>query len=169
MKALTIAAALAFSTASYAATAITKPTVEQYRAIYSQTDALYRANTLPDLNVFADMLANGWVNAHRQQALERSKAQLAKPEFVWELPYANDWIGCILYNVASTPDIFEKVHFRTFADEPLLNGWISKNEESLSKDPETKEFVEKLKVLPEIAAQCEDLVREQPPEGAHNI
>lgn len=157
-------------TAANPAIAFKTPTVEQYRAVYQQMDKTYRTKQSADFNVFADMLANGWINAHREEAISRSKGSPAKPEYVWELPYANDWLGCIGFNIIpGGPAVLEKVHFATFNDEPVLFGWIKAHKDDLDKDQETQQFGLELAALPDIANQCEELVRKQPPAGASNL
>ena len=156
-------AVLLFASSVVSAAEFKTESIATYRAVYEQGVEIYKTGKLPGFNAFADMIASGWVVAHKQAALECSKDVVAKPECVWELPYANDWLGCMFFQFDNA-EIFEQVHFETFKDEPFLNGWISKHKDELPAP-----FLDTMSNLTEIANKCETIIRQQPPVGAIDV
>jgi hypothetical protein len=125
------------------------PSQAEYRDAFASATAIYQSRQ-QDYVVFANMLAQGWVHAHREQA--PTEAQL------WELPTANDWVGCIAYQFPK-PEIFERVKFRSYAHTATLTRWITEHEKSATKIQGGRDLIRKLKELPDWATRCENLVR----------
>jgi len=125
------------------------PSQTEYRDAFANATAIYQSRQ-QDYVVFADMLAQGWVHAHHDQA--PTEAQL------WELPTANDWIGCIAYQFPK-PEIFERVQFRSYTHTTTLTRWISEHEKPARKIQGGRDLIRRLKELPDWATRCENLVR----------
>ena len=176
MNKLLLAAALSLTATAATATELKfeEPTLAQYRQMYGIVDQLVRENQASggakyaDVTSFALMLGSTWLNVHRQDAMEKAAKHgrvQATPEEAWELPYANDWIGCILYQFPEG-SIFEQAHFSTFDTKPTtLVGWIEANAELLNSTEELQLFRGRLEALPDWAMKCEAIVRRQLPEG----
>lgn len=165
---------IALAAAAFSASAspqFHEPSIQQARQIYAAGTAIYVSNKDPDFNVFAEMLAKAWIDNHKQQALEKAAkrhSEQASPDDVWELPFANDWLGCLFWQIPDE-EVFRQAHFATYDDHPMLLGWIEENKALLDSTPELRTFRDSLEQLPAWSAKCEDLVRKQPPDGASNI
>lgn len=170
MKRLLLLALVSFS-AQAQNTQFRAPTIAQSKAMYAVVDALYKRHDDENLAAFEDMLADAWVNAHKQEALEKAAKKhqpQAQPEDVWELPYANDWLGCMNIQF-DDPNIFTRAKFSTYADHPTLFGWLDLHAEELKASPELKAFDIAMRQLPEWGAKCEEIVRNQTPEGSIDV
>lgn len=154
------------------------PSVEEYQTVYQKADAIYRSKKDPAFNAFADMLGAEWLEAHKQQALEKATSHgrnQATADEAWELPYANYWIGCVALQF--NPHDFEKYHFETIEQAGnvtagrgvALARWIDQNKEELKKTKEGTEFLNQLGELASYAAQCETLVRKQPKRAMESM
>lgn len=174
--------------ATNASAAFRSVTVKESNAVYEEASALFTrampvcldkaSDWLPDASdnkvcafpVFLQMLAGGWIQAHKEEALQKAAKRhepLARPEDIWELPYANSFLGCMSLQFDSA-SVFAKYDFQTFLKEPLLNGWIEKNKD-IGKTPEGKQFLDQLSGLTEYANKCENIVRDQTPEGSIDV
>lgn len=161
-----------FAGVAVAAPTFNPPSVEQAHKMWLVADAVLKQDRdvhhLDDLLSFGVMLGTTWINVHKQDALTEAAKHgrnYALPEEVWELPYASDWVGCMLWQFQD-PDIFVKAHFSSFdTAETTLVGWIDKNAKLLDSSPELKIFRGQLEALPDWAQQCEKIARNQLKEG----
>jgi len=181
MKFLVLASCFLLSTVAHAE--FRPISIADSKLVYQQANAIFLAekdkcidqradwvdgaadNPVCAYPVFLQMLAGSWIQAHKGEALEKAAKKhqpQASWEDIWELPYANDWLGCMSYQFKNA-DIFSQSNFQTFLKEPFLGGWIEKNS---TADPE---FLATLKDLTEIANKCEAIVRDQPPEGSISV
>lgn len=140
------------------------PTIKQAQDSYEAANKLYVSKANPDFNSFADLLAEGWLQAHKEEALAKAAKRglpQAAPEDAWELPYANLWVGCMSFELGGgTP--FAKYHFHTIEDAHTLGNWLKSNAAILHADDAGLLFERQLQNLTAIAAKCEDTVRGAP-------
>ena len=129
------------------------PSQAQYREQYAIASTVYETDydaRRIDYTTFVDMLIDGWLQGHRASRRNDAKS--------WEIPTANDWIGCVLYQFPK-PDVFKRVHFHSYTRSRDLEEWISQHGAAATKVPGGGNLVERLKALPAWSALCEDLVR----------
>lgn len=138
----------------------TLPTLEEARTAYQEADKAFdHEKGDPSFVAFASMLADGWVAAHKQQALDKAMKRhemQASMDDVWPLPLANDWLGCMMLQF---PDksAMTKANFASYAEHPMLLGWIDQHQEELNA-AEQQDFVQRLKKLPDWAPRCEKVI-----------
>jgi hypothetical protein len=129
------------------------PSQAQYRAKYANASSIYKNDYEAeqiDYTTFIDMLVDGWLREHHPEGGNRAER--------WEMPAANDWVGCVLYEFPK-PEVFKRIDFRSYTRSKDLTEWVLQHEQSVAKTEGGPDLVGRLKALPEWSKLCEDLVR----------
>jgi hypothetical protein len=140
-------------TASAAGPNFVMPSQAQYREQYAKASTIYKTDyeaSQIDYTTFVDMLVDAWLHRHYSNRQSDSES--------WEIPTANDWIGCVLYEFPR-PDVFKRVEFRSYTRSTDLEEWIMQHGAAATKVEGGRDLVQRLKALPQWSSLCEDLVR----------
>lgn len=168
---LAVALACCFSVPAFAQELRQGTTLAASKQMYQVVNQMYKDKSSPDFVTFENVLGAGWIAAHKQEAMEKAAKKgipQASPDDVWELPYANDWLGCMSMQIPSEQTLID-AKFSTFAQHQFLPGWLQDNKEALHKTAELTVLYDFLFNIDVVAVKCEDLIRKQPPQGAIDV
>lgn len=147
--------------------AFVEVTLAQSREAYEKADALFKTKENLSFNALISQAGVVYIHAHMSTAIACTDRQhwpagpgLAIPECIWELPYANDWVGCMSLQYPA-PDV---VAAFGYSDDVPVMLWLDRHYDEVIAKPQGPEFLRQLYGMEKLGAECESIVRPKPGE-----
>jgi hypothetical protein len=141
------------------------------RAAYAASDKLFRDATNPSFNAVVLHAAGAYISAHLMQAIACADSKgwplgpgVAPPECIWEVPYSNDWVGCMALQFPPPADLAAL----NYDDNTPLYIWIDRNYDIVTDLPAGPEFLRQINGTEKLGAQCEATLR-HPDKGGIDL